>query len=487
MAPSGGRPSAPQNDRRVLGLFSLALGLVLFLLIVVRGQQAAKEGNPELRNDSYWVLVSPAVFSIVGVMLLRTPRRSAGRKSPLRYGGRAGGQGAVDQARQGIQRATSKEQGARELVMAADRDAERQLTRARAEATAARAAAEASQRELEQAMAQAAQSLAALEDQLRQSEQQRREAEATLQRVLAGPATGPDDVPATAPDAVLVAAQASQRRAEELLGTYGAQLQEVRTLLEALRSGQQGELVELRRQAKAALEAAQAASRDAEALAEHQGSQLAQAREILERCTALEGGELAELRRQAADVLAVASSASTRLATVEQEIQQAQQARMAVEQDIAQALRGAAQTRGEVLARTEASERRLEAIESGVIEQLHRARQEADSALEATQEARQLVDRLEQVVFAQPLQPSAAAEGLMPPGGGAQTLEASAYREACEELGVLPGSSWQQVRATWRRNLMRWHPDQGGDPGLWPRRQTAYQLLEAWYAFNAST
>ncbi|MEA5422319.1 hypothetical protein VB716_14025 [Synechococcus sp. CCY9201] len=58
------------------------------------------------------------------------------------------------------------------------------------------------------------------------------------------------------------------------------------------------------------------------------------------------------------------------------------------------------------------------------------------------------------------------------------------YRRACAELGVLPGSSWPVIRATWRRKLQEWHPDQGGDPELWYRRLAAYTLLEAWERFE---
>ena len=49
---------------------------------------------------------------------------------------------------------------------------------------------------------------------------------------------------------------------------------------------------------------------------------------------------------------------------------------------------------------------------------------------------------------------------------------------------MVPGSSWTVVRATWRQNLKRWHPDQGGDPARWNRRNGAYELLAAWHAFS---
>jgi hypothetical protein len=51
------------------------------------------------------------------------------------------------------------------------------------------------------------------------------------------------------------------------------------------------------------------------------------------------------------------------------------------------------------------------------------------------------------------------------------------YRHACAALGVAPGSSWEEVRAAWRRQLPHWHPDRGGDLELWHQRQSAYRLL----------
>ncbi|MCT0224192.1 hypothetical protein [Synechococcus sp. CS-1328] len=58
------------------------------------------------------------------------------------------------------------------------------------------------------------------------------------------------------------------------------------------------------------------------------------------------------------------------------------------------------------------------------------------------------------------------------------------YLRACAELGVPPGSDWPVIRASWRRKLQHWHPDQGGDPELWYRRLAAYTLLEAWERFD---
>ena len=72
-----------------------------------------------------------------------------------------------------------------------------------------------------------------------------------------------------------------------------------------------------------------------------------------------------------------------------------------------------------------------------------------------------------------------AEAAIAPPG----PVSPSLYQAACRELGLAPGAAWPVVRATWRRQLRQWHPDSGGDPQRWLRRQAAYQLLEAWEAF----
>ncbi|MCP9878577.1 hypothetical protein KBY74_01695, partial [Cyanobium sp. A1C-AMD] len=61
---------------------------------------------------------------------------------------------------------------------------------------------------------------------------------------------------------------------------------------------------------------------------------------------------------------------------------------------------------------------------------------------------------------------------------------ADAYERACAELGVEPGSAWAVVRSAWRRNLPKWHPDQGGAVDVWRRKLAAYTLLEAWKEFE---
>ncbi len=71
------------------------------------------------------------------------------------------------------------------------------------------------------------------------------------------------------------------------------------------------------------------------------------------------------------------------------------------------------------------------------------------------------------------------------PAAAAPERPADAYERACAELGVEPGSAWAVVRSTWRRNLPKWHLDQGGAVNVWRRKLAAYTLLEAWQQFEA--
>ena len=129
--------------------------------------------------------------------------------------------------------------------------------------------------------------------------------------------------------------------------------------------------------------------------------------------------------------------------------------------------------------------RQLDGLIASQEQQLAQLRSEASRAqaaldrLRGDQEAQQVVDRLEQGA------PAFVAAAPTTATGSDAFL--SCYREACEELGVLPGSGWQEVRATWRPKVINWHPDQGGDSRLWVRRNAAYQLLVAWYEFNGAS
>lgn len=312
MASSGGKTRSSLSERQMVGLFSLGLGVVLFLLILMRGQQAAREGNQEISNDTYWVLVSPLVFSAFGVVLLRSPKAGVGAR------GRA-----LEQS----QRTTQSAQAALARV---DEGASQQLAQARAEAAAALAALESLQGEQDRTAAQAGAKIRALQAELSAAQQARVQLEANLRRDLV---TQTADTSGTLAAVQLVEGQQAQRQVEKLAGTLGAQMDT--------------------------------------------------------------------------------------------------------------------------------------------------ARQQLAAAVQATKQAQEVVDRLEQGA------PAFVAAAPTTATGSDAFL--SCYREACEELGVLPGSGWQDVRATWRRKVMDWHPDQGGDSRLWVRRNAAYQLLVAWYEFNGAS
>ena len=312
MASSGGKTRSSLSERQMVGLFSLGLGVVLFLLILMRGQQAAREGNQEISNDTYWVLVSPLVFSAFGVVLLRSPKAGAGAR------GRA-----LEQS----QRTTQSAQAALARV---DEGASQQLAQARAEAAAALAALESLQGEQDRTAAQAGAKIRALQAELSAAQQARVQLEANLRRDLV---TQTADTSGTLAAVQLVEGQQAQRQVEKLAGTLGAQMDT--------------------------------------------------------------------------------------------------------------------------------------------------ARQQLAAAVQASKQAQAVVDLLEQGAPAFVAAAPTAATG--------SDAFLSCYREACEELGVLPGSGWQDVRATWRRKVMDWHPDQGGDSRLWVRRNAAYQLLVAWYEFNGAS
>ena len=54
-------------------------------------------------------------------------------------------------------------------------------------------------------------------------------------------------------------------------------------------------------------------------------------------------------------------------------------------------------------------------------------------------------------------------------------------RECLVSLGLAPAEKpkKKQVRSHWRKNVIRWHPDQGGDGQQWLVRLRAYEALMA--------
>ena len=52
------------------------------------------------------------------------------------------------------------------------------------------------------------------------------------------------------------------------------------------------------------------------------------------------------------------------------------------------------------------------------------------------------------------------------------------FQQLCYgELELQEACSWAELRRHWRRSSMRWHPDHGGDPADWLRKQRAYEAL----------
>lgn len=66
------QPQPSLDGRRKIALFSLGTGLILLVVIVFNAQKAEREGNEQLRNDSYLALLSPVVFFGIGAKLLQT-------------------------------------------------------------------------------------------------------------------------------------------------------------------------------------------------------------------------------------------------------------------------------------------------------------------------------------------------------------------------------------------------------------------------------
>lgn len=234
--PPHGTPPKLPTERRLIGTASLAIAAILLVMIVVRGQQAAQEGNQELRNDAYAVLISPLAFAGVGLFLLKAPLRSSQRSKqrlqapvPTGSGAAAGGRGpgtapgsaspmppaisrrtpeqelAAARASEQRIRATVESAEARaaqleqqlEAMRAGSRDAdqdqafiaetktelERKLAQAEDDLTQAHAAARAAEQRLHQESGQAAARITSLEQQLEQERQAGQEADRARQAI----------------------------------------------------------------------------------------------------------------------------------------------------------------------------------------------------------------------------------------------------------------------------------------------------------------
>lgn len=583
----------------MVGLFSLTIGAVLLVLILLRGQQAAREGNQELRNDTYWVLVSPLVFAGFGVYLLRHPGRSGSGRRPFpaplppppqlqrsiqtaRHEAEQSQQGLASagavldrsllQARQDLATAEARaaqserdrerasehsrarmaaleeelarirqqHSSSQQELLSATAAGDHRLREARQAIESAERAAKASEQQLRQSAAAAQERIAGLEAQLEGMRQSRNRAEADLQELLdnrtAVSHTSLDQATALRQrleqltgeleqrlvqahgdqSRVLTAQQTELDRLQHQLlsataaaATARAQAAAATSALEGRLNGLDSQLqalalerdalgqalLELRRngpQASAeALAAAETARAELRDLLGQLSSQQSDLQQGLEQFLVHEQNQLAQTRRQLQTTLeqleqahareAEASAATgNRLVQLDQEIQQAQQAGQRSSDDMAAAISGLTQARAELEEDLQTGRQTLAALEEQVGAQLVQARDRADRALQMSQDAQTRLEGFLQTADRQ----TAAQQSVA--SAGPDPVQAS-YAEACAEIGVVPGSDWAVVRATWRRNLKHWHPDQGGDAQRWNRRNAAYQLLSAWYDFHGAS
>ena len=583
----------------MVGLFSLTIGAVLLVLILLRGQQAAREGNQELRNDTYWVLVSPLVFAGFGVYLLRHPGRSGSGRRPFpaplppppqlqrsiqtaRHEAEQSQQGLASagavldrsllQARQDLATAEARaaqserdrerasehsrarmaaleeelarirqqHSSSQQELLSATAAGDHRLREARQAIESAERAAKASEQQLRQSAAAAQERIAGLEAQLEGMRQSRNRAEADLQELLdnrtAVRHTSLDQATALRQrleqltgeleqrlvqahgdqSRVLTAQQTELDRLQHQLlsataaaATARAQAAAATSALEGRLNGLDSQLqalalerdalgqalLELRRngpQASAeALAAAETARAELRDLLGQLSSQQSDLQQGLEQFLVHEQNQLAQTRRQLQTTLeqleqahareAEASAATgNRLVQLDQDIQQAQQAGQRSSDDMAAAISGLTQARAELEEDLQTGRQTLAALEEQVGAQLVQARDRADRALQMSQDAQTRLEGFLQTADRQ----TAAQQSVA--SAGPDPVQAS-YAEACAEIGVVPGSDWIVVRATWRRNLKHWHPDQGGDAQRWNRRNAAYQLLSAWYDFHGAS
>ena len=438
MASAGVLKRSRRNDRRGLGLISLGIGVALFLLIGLRALQAHREGDQQLRNDSLWVLVSPLVFGGFGLRLLTAAPASGGARRS---------RAALDPARRALKQA--------EALAAAVPDPQQgptheqlqsQLAELRGELEASRDEAAALERRLEEALRASEARATALEEQLSGLQQQRDSLAAALAEIRDAPPTA-----AFGPEVSSVAA------------TLRIQLQQLEQRCAELRGEQQSLAQQHQEALRSAKQQWQAQIDELEADWRQQWQTLDQA---LNQAVA---GARAEHRFAQEQSLSRHAQLEHQLSGLTSELQQAQQSQAVLQHQLAGTLSTGELERDQLRQRSTAAASQVEQASTSLRQQVQQLEGERQQLRRSAEELELLIRRLERS--------SAAADGPAPAFDGC-------YEDACGELGVVPGSPWTAVRAIWRQGLLRWHPDQGGDPSAWPRRLAAYQLLEAWYAFR---
>lgn len=135
--------------------------------------------------------------------------------------------------------------------------------------------------------------------------------------------------------------------------------------------------------------------------------------------------------------------------------------------------------------RTNASLAELEGNAKAIRHQLSKSQQELEAfQQQCRQSIESLRSSLQQTTTNLQTVQRSGSPSTWPEPTSSGGMQGQHYRLACQALAIAPDSPWPVVRETWRRNVKRWHPDQGGDQQAWMHRQAAYQLLEAWHQFD---
>ncbi|MFM7312402.1 MAG: hypothetical protein ACKO0M_04420, partial [Cyanobium sp.] len=390
MASSGSRPPGQNGERRALGFFSLGIGLLLFVLILIRGQQAAREGNQELRNDTYWVLVSPLVFSGFGLTMLLGPvRRRAGSRRPAVRSGpesRAARAAPVDDAIPQLQRQVEsgerQRQQLQQTLAAAVAESEQQLTAVRGQLAHAEAVARTAEQDHQRIAAEAQARIGALELQLEQARQAHSHALTQLETL--------QSLSQSPPGADLDRARALQQRLDSLARSLEQELSQARQEQERGLAAQRQDLDLLQRDLQdrlaAAEQARQRGSGDCEAL-QHNLEALQERLRTLEAerqqlITSLEALR-AERQQQAESAIDVSRS-------IRQEIEGLRSRFAHQEQTLAQALDQVLhQQTASIAQMRSAMQSALDALEASRSEQIARANAAASRLREMDQQIQQ--------------------------------------------------------------------------------------------------
>lgn len=478
MASSGGSYRTPLSDRQSLGLFCLGVGVVLFALILMRGEQAARDGDLQSRRDTYWVLVSPLVFSAFGVSLLRFPQGG-----PFPIGGRRAPQPVMQrpQVRRALQRSERSTHQAEVSLARLDHDASQKLSRVREQADAALASVALLEGERDRAKAEAEARIRDLEQELVQVQEARDALEADLRRLTASRITAAGEA--------LAAVEAVGGQADALTASLNERISSSLRQLDDLILRHEQQLQQLRQ------DASQAQTSLSQLRSDHE-TRLAALR--AEAAAAISSAQQAQLGSRA-----TATEVSEQMAAMDGRIQEAQETCTRAEATLTGAIASTARVHSEARASAVTAQRVAEDLGLRLNARMDAAYEKLAAAVQANQDAQAVLEnQLDAAILEQRDGAPQPPEAQDPDAQGADPTVAEAlagardpfrdpalrcYGEACAELGLAPGRPWKEVWAAWHRNVDAWNPTRGGDAGLWPRRLAAYRLLEAWYEFDGAT